>query len=49
MLGESTVMVLPQVIGFKFTGKLNPLATATDLVLLCTKMLRAKGVVDKFV
>lgn len=49
MLGESTVMVLPQVIGFKLTGKLNPQATATDLVLLCTKMLRAKGVVDKFV
>jgi aconitate hydratase len=42
-------MVLPEVIGFKLTGKLNPITTATDLVLLCTKMLRAKGVVDKFV
>lgn len=49
MLGESTVMVLPEVIGFKLIGKLNPHATATDLVLLCTKMLRKKGVVDKFV
>lgn len=49
MLGESTVMVLPEVIGFKLTGKLPEQATATDLVLLCTKMLRKKGVVDKFV
>lgn len=49
MLGESTVMVLPEVIGFKLTGQLKPHATATDLVLLCTKMLRKKGVVDKFV
>ena len=49
MLGEATVMVLPEVIGFKLTGKLSPQATATDLVLLCTRMLREKGVVDKFV
>lgn len=42
-------MVLPEVIGFKLTGKLSQQATATDLVLLCTKMLRKKGVVDKFV
>ena len=49
MLGEATVMVLPEVIGFKLTGSLSPQATATDLVLLCTKMLREKGVVDKFV
>lgn len=49
MLGESTVMVLPEVIGFKLIGKLPEQATATDLVLLCTKMLRKKGVVDKFV
>lgn len=49
MLGQATTMVLPEVIGFKLTGKLSEVATATDLVLLCTKMLRAKGVVDKFV
>lgn len=42
-------MVLPEVIGFKLTGLLPKHATATDLVLLCTKMLREKGVVDKFV
>lgn len=42
-------MVLPEVIGFKLTGELPKTATATDLVLLCTKMLREKGVVDKFV
>lgn len=49
MLGECTAMVLPEVIGFKLTGKLSEQATATDLVLLCTQMLRKKGVVDKFV
>lgn len=49
MLGECTAMVLPEVIGFKLTGELPKTATATDLVLLCTKMLREKGVVDKFV
>ena len=42
-------MVLPEVIGFKLTGELQKTATATDLVLLCTNMLRKKGVVDKFV
>lgn len=42
-------MVLPEVIGFKLTGELPKTATATDLVLLCTKMLRKRGVVDKFV
>lgn len=42
-------MVLPEVIGFKFTGQLSEQATATDLVLMCTQMLREKGVVDKFV
>lgn len=42
-------MVLPEVIGFKLTGELKKGSTATDLVLLCTKMLRKKGVVDKFV
>ena len=49
MLGQCTSMVLPEVIGFKMTGELPPTATATDLVLLCTQMLRKKGVVDKFV
>lgn len=49
MLGEATVMVLPEVIGFKLTGSLPEQATATDLVLLCTQMLRKQGVVDKFV
>jgi len=49
MLGQCTSMVLPEVIGFKLTGELQKTATATDLVLLCTKMLRKKGVVDKFV
>jgi aconitate hydratase len=42
-------MVLPEVIGFNLKGKLSPLATATDLVLTCVQMLRAKGVVGKFV
>ena len=49
MLGQCTGMVLPEVIGFKMTGELPATATATDLVLLCTQMLRKKGVVDKFV
>jgi aconitate hydratase len=42
-------MLIPQVIGFKLTGKLAPGATATDLVLTATQMLRKKGVVGKFV
>jgi aconitate hydratase len=42
-------MLIPDVIGFKFTGKLPPGATATDLVLTCTEMLRTKKVVGKFV
>eukprot|EP00919_Chromeraceae_sp_WS-2016_P029622 GHVR01070460.1.p1 GENE.GHVR01070460.1~~GHVR01070460.1.p1 ORF type:complete len:123 (+),score=5.63 GHVR01070460.1:26-394(+) len=42
-------MILPEVIGFKMIKNLPKHATATDLVLLCTKMLREKGVVDKFV
>ena len=49
MLGEVISMVLPQVVGFKFTGKLNQTATATDLVLTVTEMLRKRGVVGKFV
>lgn len=42
-------MVLPEVIGFKLTGKLQDHITATDLVLTITKMLRKWGVVGKFV
>lgn len=49
MLGQSISMVLPEVVGFKFTGKLSEVATATDLVLTVTKMLRQRGVVNKFV
>lgn len=49
MLGESTAMVLPEVVGFKFTGELPVTATATDLVLTCTEMLRKRKVVGKFV
>lgn len=49
MLGECTSMVLPEVVGFKFTGELSKTATATDLVLTCTEMLRKKKVVGKFV
>ncbi len=49
MLGQPVTMLIPQVIGFKLTGTLQPGATATDLVLTVTEMLRKKGVVDKFV
>ena len=49
MLGQPIYMLTPQVVGFKLTGELPEGATATDLVLTVTKMLRAKGVVDKFV
>ena len=49
MLGQPISMLLPQVIGFKLTGRLSPGATATDLVLTATQMLRKKGVVGKFV
>ena len=49
MLGQPVSMLIPEVIGFKLTGKLPEGATATDLVLTCTKMLRDKGVVGKFV
>mgnify|MGYP003346858612 FL=1 len=49
MLGQPQPMVLPEVIGFKLTGKLKEGATATDLVLTVTQMLRKKGVVNKFV
>jgi aconitate hydratase len=49
MLGQPISMVLPEVVGFKLTGKLQSHTTATDLVLTVTEMLRKKGVVDKFV
>jgi aconitate hydratase len=49
MLGQPVTMLIPQVIGFKLVGNLQPGATATDLVLTVTEMLRKKGVVDKFV
>ena len=49
MLGQPQSMLLPEVIGFKFTGKLNEGVTATDLVLYVVQMLRKKGVVGKFV
>ncbi len=49
MLGQPATMLLPQVIGFKMTGRLPEGATATDLVLTVTQMLRKKGVVGKFV
>ena len=49
MLGQPISMLLPQVVGFKLKGELAPGATATDLVLTVTQMLRAKGVVGKFV
>lgn len=49
MLGQAVTMLIPQVIGFKLTGSLPEGATATDLVLTVTEMLRKKGVVEKFV
>jgi aconitate hydratase len=49
MLGQPLVMVLPQVVGVRLTGRLAPGATATDLTLTVTQRLRAHGVVDKFV
>ena len=49
MLGQPVSMLIPQVVGFKLSGKLKEGATATDLVLTVTQMLRKKGVVGKFV
>ena len=49
MLGQPVSMLVPQVVGFKLTGKLKEGATATDLVLTVTEMLRKLGVVGKFV
>jgi len=49
MLGQPISMLIPEVVGFRLTGKLREGATATDLVLTVTQTLRAKGVVGKFV
>ncbi len=49
MLGQPSTMLIPEVIGFKLTGKLKEGVTATDLVLIVTQLLRRKGVVGKFV
>src|SRR5579864_3617281 len=49
MLGQPLSMLIPQVVGFKLHGRLHEGATATDLVLTVTEMLRKKGVVGKFV
>jgi aconitate hydratase len=49
MLGQPIAMLIPDVIGFRMTGKLTEGVTATDLVLTVTQMLRKKGVVGKFV
>ncbi|MFU8820380.1 MAG: aconitate hydratase AcnA [Gammaproteobacteria bacterium] len=49
MLGQPVTMLIPQVIGFRLKGRLAEGATATDLVLTVTEMLRKKGVVGKFV
>ena len=49
MLGQAITMLIPQVVGFRLTGRLPEGATATDLVLTVVQMLREKGVVGKFV
>jgi len=49
MLGQPVSMLIPEVVGFKLTGELQEGVTATDLVLTATQMLRAKGVVGRFV
>jgi aconitate hydratase A / 2-methylisocitrate dehydratase len=49
MLGQPVSMLVPDVVGFKITGRMPEGATATDLVLTCTEMLRKKGVVGKIV
>ena len=49
MLGQPIYMLMPEVIGVKLTGQLREGATATDLVLVVTQILRKRGVVDKFV
>jgi aconitate hydratase len=49
MLGQPITMLIPEVVGFELKGELPPSATATDLVLTVTQMLRERGVVGKFV
>ena len=49
MLGQPVSMLIPRVVGFKLTGEIPPAATATDVVLTITEMLRKHGVVGKFV
>jgi aconitate hydratase len=49
MLGQPVSMLIPEVVGFKLTGAMAEGITATDLVLTCTQMLRAHGVVGRFV
>ena len=49
MLGQPVSMLIPEVVGFKFTGALREGVTATDLVLTCTQLLRNHGVVGRFV
>ena len=49
MLGQPISMLIPEIVGFKLTGKLRQGVTATDLVLTVTQMLRKKGVVGRFV
>ncbi len=49
MLGQPLYMLLPEVVGFELKGQLPPGATATDMVLVCTEILRSSGVVGKFV
>ncbi len=49
MLGQPVSMLIPRVVGFRLTGSIPPAATATDVVLTITQMLRAHGVVGKFV
>src|SRR5947209_10998044 len=49
MLGQPISMLLPKVVGFRLEGELSEGATATDLVLTVTEMLRERGVVGKFV
>src|SRR5665811_663028 len=49
MLGQALSMLIPEVVGFRLTGRLPEGATATDLVLTVTETLRKKGVVGKFV
>ncbi len=49
MLGQPISMLIPEVVGFRLTGRLKEGVTATDLVLTVTEMLRKKGVVNKFV